>query len=540
MKITYLKTIGFRKFEKEFETEIYDITNIIGGNTKGKTNVLYAIIWAFLGTNLTGDERVWLGNNKTDNCYVELNFIDNQNKSHKLVRYKHKFDNKKNCVLLDDKQVSSEELQSYYGDKKLFVSIINPSYFINKKPAEQKELLEKYLPNIDISSVYNSLDKTEKSYLEGMPENIISYLKELNSNKKLLEDKIKNLKGKIEYIENNVDFKIPESKSFTKSEELFLARQELSFLSLDTNAQEKKKQEEIVSNLNSQISQLEREINRLSSEMMSGKNRYLSIKQAKVACCPMCQQEIKDESRLNTISNMRTELEASFEKKKTLENDLSNLKMKLVTERCNLHALEGKSNQENADKINLVKKQIASLEEEQLQVEKFNNEIQIQKRNIENSKKDILTFQNQIIDYEKTIDDIGKTRKIAEKLFINYIEEKMKFATQYLNNVEIKYYTVLKETGEIKEDFIITYKGNEFKDLSKSETIATSIELRNMFNMISGVNVPIFIDDSESCADYDFISNLPDNTQVFISSVEKGHELQISDYKQDDFLLNVA
>lgn len=36
MKITYLKTNGFRKFEYTFETEIYDITEITGGNAKGK------------------------------------------------------------------------------------------------------------------------------------------------------------------------------------------------------------------------------------------------------------------------------------------------------------------------------------------------------------------------------------------------------------------------------------------------------------------------------------------------------------------------
>ena len=28
MKITYLKTIGFRKFENEFETDLFDITSI--------------------------------------------------------------------------------------------------------------------------------------------------------------------------------------------------------------------------------------------------------------------------------------------------------------------------------------------------------------------------------------------------------------------------------------------------------------------------------------------------------------------------------
>ena len=94
MKITYLKTNGFRKFEDTFETEIYDITEIIGGNAKGKTTILYAIIWAFLGTNLTGDDKVWLGNKKSEGCYVELHFIDNIGNNHILIRYKNRYDNK--------------------------------------------------------------------------------------------------------------------------------------------------------------------------------------------------------------------------------------------------------------------------------------------------------------------------------------------------------------------------------------------------------------------------------------------------------------
>ena len=42
---------------------------------------------------------------------------------------------------------------------KIILSILNPNYFISKKPAEQKELLDKYLPEIDISIVYDKLDK---------------------------------------------------------------------------------------------------------------------------------------------------------------------------------------------------------------------------------------------------------------------------------------------------------------------------------------------------------------------------------------------
>ena len=50
-----------------------------------------------------------------------------------------------------------------------------------------------------------------------------------------------------------------------------------------------------------------------------------------------------------------------------------------------------------------------------------------------------------------------------------------------------------------------------------------------MFNQISRANFPIFIDDYEFCADYDFISEYSKDTQIIISKVEKGHPLTISD-----------
>ena len=228
MKITYLRTKGFRKFEDIFETEIFDITEIIGGNTKGKTTILYSIIWAFLGTNLTGDDKVWLGNKKSEDCYVELHFIDNKGNNHILLRYKNRYDNKMNFIMLDNKKIEQKELQQFYKDKKLFLSILNLNYFLNKKPTEQKELIDKYLPNIDIKSVYNDLSDYERNLLEGCPTNIIQYIQELNDNKKMYENQIKNIRGKIDYAQNIIDTTIIEEiKVFEKEEELSLDRQEL-------------------------------------------------------------------------------------------------------------------------------------------------------------------------------------------------------------------------------------------------------------------------------------------------------------------------
>lgn len=534
MKINYIKTIGFRKNKETFETNLYDITSITGGNTKGKTNILYAIIWGFLGTNLTGDEKEWLGNKNSDDCLVELHFTDNFNIPHILVRYKNKYDNSKNFIMLDGKTATQKDIQSFYGDKKLFLSILNPNYFISKKPAEQKELLDKYLPEIDISIVYDKLDNTEKALLESCPKNILEFISELNENKRITETKIGNLQGKIEYAQNIINSTVIEAeKTFEKAEELKFARMELSSLEAE-NTFTKTRQENIVNDLNNQIADKEKQIQDLTTNMKAGKQKYLQLKAEPISYCPTCKQVLNQEGKLITINNMRTELEIAFESKQKLDIELMDLKSKHATERCKLHALESKSNLEREKHIEELRSQIQELEQEQLEIERFNSSILSQKHTIDGAENDISLFSSQIMECSKLLENIKETKDVAQKLYINYIEEKMKFATKHLKNVSIKYYKVSKDDGVIKEDFIILYNGNELKSISRSETIATSLELCNMLNKVAKTNFPLFIDDSESCADYNFIEDYSNGTQILIARVEKGKDLTISDYKTSE------
>jgi DNA repair exonuclease SbcCD ATPase subunit len=530
MKITYIKTIGFRKFENEFETELFDITSITGGNAKGKTNILYAIVWGFLGCNLTGDDKVYIGNKNADNCYVELHFIDNMGISHTLKRLKNKYNNKKNLLLLDEKNISQEDLTSYYSDKKLFLSIVNSNYFISRSTADQKALLDKYLPEIDINEIYNKLDDEDKSILEGCPRNVIQYIQELNDNKKIYEDKIKNLQGKIAYAENYISEKLDSSKTFDKQEELSLAMQELSFLKSDQKVEARKRQQKIVDNLNSQIITYQNQIDILNTNMIDGKKTYISIKNEPVSYCPMCKQKLSDEGRLVTIKNMKDSLENDYSKKIKLETELQELKRNLAVEKCKLYALGNENLDDQNNRTKELENQIKLLEQEKSEIDQYNTSINIKKENIQKAKDDIQIFKKNIDDLYDNIDSNKKAKDVAQKLLINYIEAKMQFATKHLKNVNIKYYTILKDSGEIKQDFIITYKGNDFKNLSRSETIATSLEISNMLNKISGVKLPLFIDDSESCADYDFIEDFSNDNQIFIAKVEKGKSLEIADY----------
>ena len=532
MKITYLKTNGFRKFEDTFETQIYDITEITGGNAKGKTTILYAIIWAFLGTNLTGDDKVWLGNKKCEGCYVELHFIDNAGNNHILIRYRNRYDSKMNFIMLDNKKIEQKDLQIFYKDKKLFLSILNLNYFLHKKPTEQKELIDKYLPEIDIQSVYNKLSDYEKSLLEGCPTNMAQYIQELNDNKKMYENQIKTIKGKIDYAQSIIDStSIDKILIFEKDEELSLDRQQLSYLTTDKNSAIRTKQEKIVNELEKQKLTLEKQIDDIFSKMQEGKKKYLSIKNANDVCCPLCGQKLEEKGRLTTIINMKKDLEASYDKKVKLDKDFLIIKGKLAVEKAKLYSAQNVSNNEEyPGQITTLKEKISHLEQEKMDIEKHNNIVTINQKNVMTSKEDITKFNIKIQELHGLIENIKKVKEVTQKLYINYLEEKMKYATKHLKNVRIQYYKVSKEDEILKEDFIILYKNNELKNLSRSETIATMLEIGNMLNKVANTNFPLFIDDSESCADFNFIEDYAKNTQILISRVQKGQELTISNY----------
>ena len=577
MKVNYVKTIGFRKFQNEFETNIYDVTNITGKNRSGKSNILFAIVNIMLGTNLSGDEKVCLINKNCDASYGELHFTDNNGEKHILIRGKNKYSNKGNFITLDGKTIKQEELISFYKDKKLFLSVINPMYFLSRKTSEQKEMVDKYLSDIKPKEIfdrlnsetkqkllqkyynskdkkfeeltakeqeefinfkmmhickdiaYSNLDENERNILEGVPTDIPAYITELNSSIKKAEGNVFSLNGKIEYAQNIVDEELPTKKVFEKEEELSLARQEVAFLTSNKEIIKKENQAKVVRDIEKEIHSIDTELIELDKQMQAGKKTYLAIKNGESSICPMCSQHIPDESKKTTIKAMYTDLTAKYNKKNLLETKIKDMKVKLTVEKCKYHALEGNPDVENSKRIKVAQENVNILEKEKAEIEQFNHTITIKEKNIKSAKADISKFKSEKNAQNKLIDNLKQAKKVAQKLYILYIEEKMKLVKEYLKDVNIKFYSVLKTDGEIKEDFIITYNNTPLADLSRSETIATALEFANMFNKISRLNAPIFVDDYESCADYDFISDYSKDTQLIISKVEKGNLLKIAD-----------
>lgn len=530
MRIINVKTKGFRAFENVFETKLYNITNITGANRKGKTNILHAIVWCFLGTSISGDDKVWLGNKNSDECYVEIQFIDNAENIHTLIRYKDKYSSKKSFISLDNKIVKQEDLLKFYQDKKLFLSIINQNYFLSKSPTDQKLLIDKYLPELDIKEIFDKLNDSDKKALGVVPSNINLLINDLNEEKKFLENKIKNLQGKIDYASQITNQCVECKKSFEKEEELSLCLQELSFLRSSKSSKDKEAISLKIDKLQNNATQLNEKIQKLKEQFLQEKQQYISIRDGEDENCPTCFHKLNPDSKVNALESMKKNILHLHTEKQEIENELEGINFNLNAEKCKYNIICKSEPTDIINRMQELDEQIKILEAQKAEIIKSNSSIDAKVEQINKAQNDIANFQAEISDTKEKLELNKESKKIAQKLYINYIEEKMKFANKHLQKVSIKFYSTLKETGEIKEDFIITYDKNELKNLSRSETIATAIEIANMFNKMSGVNIPLFIDDSESCQDFNFEQDYySKDTQIIIAKVRKGENLKISD-----------
>lgn len=528
MKILSLKTNGFRKFAEEFKTNFYnDTTYIFGGNHQGKTNILFAIVWAMLGSNLTGDERVCFAHKNKSEYYVELVFEDNQNIKHTIIRYKNKYYNGKNFLTLDGKIAKQEDLINFYHNKNLFLAIMNLSYFVGLQPAKQKELIDKYLPDVDIKSVYDKLSEEDKKILNVVPANVKLYIGELDSEIKFMDNKITNLKGQIEYAEKITNEPLQKPAEFEKQQELDFAIQELEQLKSDNTINEKADLQKKLKELQDEELELNLEINKIEKDLQAGKKIYESMLNEKECCCPTCKQKLTDSSKVIATKQYRNDLITLFDKQNKLKERYKQKHFDKFACEGKIYSLENTQNTVSVETLKQLEENIKTLELEKQDNIKLQNEYSIKLDNIKKAKADIEKFNDEINLLNKSIIETQNQSAIAKQLYFNCIKEKMQSADMYLKDVKIRFYKVIKATGEIKDDFVITYKDKDFSTLSRSEKIAASLEIANMLNKITKLNVPLFIDDSESYPDFDFISMYKD-TQIIIAQVKKGRALRIT------------
>lgn len=191
---TSMSISGFKSYEKPTELTFGDPTVITGGNGRGKTSIADAIAFAVTGLPFFGERGLdRLHNEKNPDVTIQMRFVDENGITHELTRIRR---NNDMSIYYDGHTIRQLDLTDLFGERDVFLSILNPLYFIEELGTNGKNLLERYLPFIPQETILAQLPSAVQASLKD--EVILSpdaYLKGRRAEIRELEERITYLGG---------------------------------------------------------------------------------------------------------------------------------------------------------------------------------------------------------------------------------------------------------------------------------------------------------------------------------------------------------
>ena len=165
-EITSLKLSGFKCFAEERSFTFGHMNAILGHNAQGKSTIADAISFAIAGVSFFGGTRLDRLHTPGKDIYVELQFVDGEKESHRLIRQRC---GDKTDIFLDGLPITQKEINSIFVERDLFLSVFNPLYFIEVLGNKGRDLFERYTPDISHESVMEHLSENSRSILAQHP-----------------------------------------------------------------------------------------------------------------------------------------------------------------------------------------------------------------------------------------------------------------------------------------------------------------------------------------------------------------------------------
>ena len=193
-QITSMNISGFKSYEEPTEFIFGNPTVITGGNGRGKTSIADAIAFAVTGLPFFGERGIdRLHNENNPDATVQMCFVDEAGVAHELTRVRRK---NRMTITYDGYEIRQLDLADLFGERDVFLSILNPLYFIEELGENGKNLLERYLPLIPQETILAQLPEPVRESLKD--EEILSpdaYLKRRREEIRGLEERITYLGG---------------------------------------------------------------------------------------------------------------------------------------------------------------------------------------------------------------------------------------------------------------------------------------------------------------------------------------------------------
>jgi DNA repair exonuclease SbcCD ATPase subunit len=463
----FIKKIELTNFKNHSSSHFnFGKTNhFFGDNYAGKSSIGEAIVFCLYGMTKHGYKgfvKDYLQVGKTS-MKVQVTLAVN---NHEYIIERKMNPKGTTSVFINNEAADDKNIKKLLGDYQTFIYCFFPDIF----PEEDKNTARSYL----INNLLN--DKSSFDDIEKEKKRIVKQQKSASSTMTFFEGQKSILKKQIESNPSIQSVSFPKNNFNEKKDQLL---KELATLKskLEQHGIDEYQLHAKISSCKDSLKEIE------VNEQLTGEY------------CPICHQVLPD-TQIHSIRLI------NYEKKSSLNKELEVLEMKLKL---------GKGEYNNLyNRKTILEKEL--FEMDNAYPSDTHNSIPIEQLNdVENKLKEIIEKKNTLsLELKQIKNQMGQ-------LANNYQNQ----INQYLNDTRIDLFKQLKN-GELRPDFLITYKNRPYRVLSYSEKIRCMLEIISLINNVMKVKYPIFLDNLES------ITHLsPPETQIITATVKKGMPLTL-------------
>ena len=568
-QITSMSISGFKSYEKPMELTFGNPTVITGGNGRGKTSIADAIAFAVTGLPFFGERGLdRLHNEKNPDVAIQMHFVDENGIPHELTRIRR---NNDMSIYYDGHTIRQLDLTDLFGERDVFLSILNPLYFIEELGTSGKNLLERYLPFIPQETILAQLPGAVQASLKD--EVILSpdaYLKGRRAEIRELEERITYLGGQKDLAatqkKQHETMRVEISDGITALQNEIEVLAEKQFSGLDTAEMQERlvelsqRYDEMARDERGDTVQQQKELRALREKIVRRQSeQYQSkfteplaeitakvndlgtrYKRESVAYkafhagmdCPTCHRRVTEETLPEVQAALKkniSELYAAGTEQKGQLTELQELERRCAEQ-------SGTGSQAAESLRSEIQNLTAELEYGNLTQAEYDRlrECREQCRELESKLSALNEMASaQTPDFDREIreaqETIGKIKRTMTNV-ISYVSKRaeLTFSQLKMNRVEISLYDVVKSTGEVKDTFKFTYGGRRYDRLSLSEKIRAGMEVSELIKRLTGRNYPVFVDNMESVDD---LANVRPTGQIIMAKCMSNAPLQVRPIK---------
>lgn len=555
LQIMQLTVTGFGCFADEHTWTFGRMTTVTGHNYQGKSTIADAIAYALTGAPVFGGRDLdRLQNEGSPFMCVELTVRTDDGKTHEIRRARQ---GGKTALSVDGTTTTQERFAERFGSRDLILSLLNPLYFVEVLSGDGRTLIEQYLPSVPHEAVMEKLSEHMRGILGDdrleMPE---VYLKEKRRELKELEKDRLVLDGQMQQAESQrakLQTELAEKKALlahTTAALAPLAQKQAAqdFTALDAEIARLSAQYDAVQDgqadgrraaLQAELAAVrEREftfhgtaqLRRMQSQLQALYGRYndeagrLQYLQAQ-GVCPTCLRRIDAAgfpeiqaafaSRLQKIQTdgvaLRQQRETLAMQESQARLDFNALKSSEIT-RLEQELAEAPADNA-AQQRELIKAKIKELSAQRALGGLTAEEAQQYQTLFHEQGK----LESGISQITKMLDSLPKGQQEGlDKLDaeIRTLQDKITAAKAYqseraallfapvqMHKAGLKLYEPVKENGELRDVFKLTWDGRDYVRLSLSERMRCGLEVVELLSRLSRKSYPLFVDNTESFCD---------------------------------------